>query len=109
MQGPRYFDPKKLPPKVKSRVRKLLRERWDREAAERDAIRTSLLRLLEAVCLLNDKEAALGLLRTELHLWGGSCPAPTDAEYAREFIPELEAAILRLETAESIEAFLAVC
>ena len=107
MQGPRYFDPKKLPPDVKAKARKLLRERLDREAAERAAARRmTLLRLLEAICQASEKAAAVGLLRAELRLWKGGCPAPTDAEYAGEFVPELEAAIRRLETAESIGAFL---
>lgn len=70
------------------------------------AVVVNLLPLLEAFCKVNDKDAALGFLRAELRLWKGGCPAPTDAEYARRFIPELEAAVLRLETAESIEAFL---
>ena len=103
MQGPRHFDLKKLPPKVKAKVRKLLRERWDREAAEQDA-RTTLQRLLEAVCQ-HDKATALGLLWAELRLLKGGCPAPAD-EYARKFIPELEAVIHRLEAADSIDAFL---
>lgn len=70
------------------------------------AVVVNLLPLLEAFCIPKDKEAALGFMRAELRLWRGGCPAPTDAAYAQVFIPALEAAVLRLEAAESIEAFL---
>ena len=107
MQGRRYFDPKKLPPKVKARARQLLREKLDRRAAaERLAIRTSVQGLVRAICKGRDREVGLALLRNELRLWKGGCPAPTDAEHARKLIPELEAAIARLEATESVGAFL---
>lgn len=70
------------------------------------AVVINLLPLLEAICKVNDKNAALGFLHAELRLWKGGCPAPTDADYARQFIPELEAAVLRLQASESIGAFL---
>jgi hypothetical protein len=65
----------------------------------------NLLPLLEAMCKANDKHAVLGFMRAELRLWRGGCPAPTDAAYAEVFIPALEAAVRRLEAAES-DAFL---
>lgn len=37
----RYVDPRKVPLRIRMRARQLLRERWDREAAERDAKRKS--------------------------------------------------------------------
>lgn len=106
MQGPRYFDLKKLPPKAKARARQLLRAKLDRKAAaERLAIRTSLVGLVQAICKGREKEVALALLRNELRLWKGGC-SPTDAAYASVFIPELEAIVLRLDAADSIDTFL---
>jgi len=67
----------------------------------------NLLPLLEVICQVKGKPEAMGLLRGELRMWKGGCPAPADSEYAREFTQELEAALLRLETAESMDAFLA--
>ena len=65
-----------------------------------------LLPLLEAICRGKSKRAAIGLLRRELQVWKGDCPAPPDSEYVRDLTQELEAALFRLEAAESVELFL---
>jgi hypothetical protein len=70
------------------------------------AMDTNLLRLLETICHVNDKEAALAFLRTELRLWQGGCLVPTDVQYAGQFIPVLQGAVLRLEAAETVDTFL---
>ena len=106
MQGRRYVGLKSLPAHLKAKARQLLREKWDREAAQRAASRTALLGLLEAMCKVNDKQAVRGFLMAELKLWDGGCPAPTDPEFARWFVPDLREALLQLQAAESIDAFI---
>jgi hypothetical protein len=66
----------------------------------------NLLPLLEAIGKIESKSAAIGLLRAELAMWRGGCPAPGDAEYVQEFVLKLEVALRRLGSADSAETFL---
>ena len=61
---------------------------------------------LEAFAKVGSKDAIRAVMHSELALWKGGCLAGGDSEYAREFTQELEAALLRLEGAGTVELFL---